>query len=86
MTRLTVIALLALGCCFAFPAVAQEELMARAKQQFQPIPTSPPELPGNPASTAEVELGKMLYFDPRLSASHVISCNVSQSWPRRGGR
>ena len=49
--------------------------MARAKQQFQPIPTSPPELPGNPASPAKVELGKMLYFDPRLSASHVISCN-----------
>ena len=49
--------------------------MSRAKQQFQPIPTSPPELPDNPTSPAKVELGKMLYFDPRLSASHVISCN-----------
>ena len=47
----------------------------RAKQQFQPIPITPPELPGNPASAAKVELGKMLYFDPRLSASHAISCN-----------
>src|SRR6185437_320822 len=44
--------------------------------QFQPIPLSPPELPGNPASPAKGELGKMLYFDPRLSASHVISCNT----------
>jgi len=50
--------------------------MSRAKQQFQPIPTSPPELPGNPTSPGKVELGKMLYFDPRLSASHVISCNT----------
>ena len=66
---------LAFGCCFTASAVAQEDLMARAKQQFQPIPTIPPELPGNPASPAKVELGKMLYFDPRLSASHVISCN-----------
>ena len=75
MTRSTVVTLLRFVCCLASPAVAQEDLMARAKQQFQPIPTSPPELPGNPASPAKVELGKMLYFDPRLSASHVISCN-----------
>jgi cytochrome c peroxidase len=70
-----IIAALAFGSCFAVSAVAQEDLMARAKQQFQPIPTAPPEIPGNPASPAKVELGKMLYFDPRLSASHVISCN-----------
>ena len=68
-------AVLAFGCCLTASAFAQENLMARAKQQFQPIPTTPPELPGNPASPAKVELGKMLYFDPRLSASHVISCN-----------
>jgi cytochrome c peroxidase len=54
-------------------------LKSRAKQQFQPIPTSPPELPGNPTSPAKVELSKMLYFDPRLSASHVISCNTCHS-------
>ncbi|HET8996511.1 MAG TPA: cytochrome-c peroxidase [Acetobacteraceae bacterium] len=49
--------------------------MSRAQQQFKPIPTTPPELPGNPASAAKIELGKMLYFEPRLSASHTISCN-----------
>ncbi|MDH5255859.1 MAG: cytochrome-c peroxidase, partial [Gammaproteobacteria bacterium] len=41
----------------------------------KPIPAQPPVLPGNPASPARVELGKMLFFDPRLSASHTISCN-----------
>lgn len=56
-------------------ALAQDDLLARAQQIFQPIPTTAPELPGIPASPAKVELGKMLYFDPRLSASHVISCN-----------
>jgi len=75
MTKSTVVTLLAFACCISSPGVAQEDLMSRAKQQFQPIPTSPPELPDNPTSPAKVELGKMLYFDPRLSASHVISCN-----------
>jgi cytochrome c peroxidase len=56
-------------------ALAQDDLMAKARQQFQPIPTTPPELPGNAATPAKVELGKMLYFDPRLSASHTISCS-----------
>ncbi|HWF76335.1 MAG TPA: cytochrome-c peroxidase [Caulobacteraceae bacterium] len=48
--------------------------MARARQVFKPIPASPPTLPGNEATAAKVELGEMLFFDPRLSASHVISC------------
>ncbi len=71
----TVVAFLCLACLFAFPAAAQNDLLTRALQQFQPIPSTPPELPGNAASLAKVELGKMLYFDPRLSASHAISCN-----------
>ena len=75
MFRKTTAIALALGCCLAAPAMAQDDLMARAKQQLQPIPLTPPVLPGNPASAAKVELGKMLYFDPRLSASHAISCN-----------
>ena len=75
MFRMTTAIALALGCCVAAPAMAQDDLMARAKQQFQPIPITPPDLPGNPASAAKVELGRMLYFDPLLSASHAISCN-----------
>jgi cytochrome c peroxidase len=67
--------LLAWLCALPGVTLAQDDLRAKARQQFQPIPTTPPELPGNPATPAKVELGKMLYFDPRLSASHVISCN-----------
>ena len=69
-----VVAGLSLASFLASPAFAQD-LMARARQQFQPIPSTPPELPGNPATPAKLQLGKMLYFDPRLSASHAISCS-----------
>ncbi len=71
----TAAALLCLGSLVASPALAQDSLMARAQQQFQPIPLTPPELPGNAATPAKVALGKMLFFDPRLSASHTISCS-----------
>ena len=46
-----------------------------------PIPTSSLELmklidnPKNPITDAKVELGKKLFFDPRLSKSQIISCN-----------
>ncbi|MEW8977926.1 MAG: cytochrome-c peroxidase [Symbiobacterium sp.] len=35
---------------------------------------APPEPEDNPTTPEKVELGKMLYFDPRLSSSGVISC------------
>jgi len=75
MVRNTTAALFSLACLIALPALAQDDLMARARQQFEPIPATPPELPGNPTTPAKVELGKMLFFEPRLSASHIISCN-----------
>jgi len=54
---------------------AQDSLMTAAQARFRVIPAAPPALSGNPATPAKVELGKMLYFDPRLSASHAISCS-----------
>jgi cytochrome c peroxidase len=54
---------------------AQDSLMTAAQARFKPIPGTAPALPGNPATPAKVELGTMLYFDPRLSASHAISCS-----------
>jgi cytochrome c peroxidase len=57
------------------PLWAADELMTAAQAQFKPLPATPPTLTGNAATLEKVELGKMLYFDPRLSASHAISCN-----------
>ena len=71
----TVAAILLAECLVASTTQAQDDLVAKARQQFEPIPTTSPELPGNPATPAKLELGKMLYFDPRLSASHAISCS-----------
>ena len=48
--------------------------MANALALFKPIPSTAPALPGNNASPAKLALGNMLFFDPRLSASHAISC------------
>ena len=64
-----------LGIAFTPAAVAQPSLVERARLQFEVIPAAPPSLPGNVSTPAKVELGKMLFFDPRLSASHNISCN-----------
>ena len=49
---------------------------------LKPIPASAKALekltsnPKNPTTAAKVELGKMLYFEPRLSKSGLISCNT----------
>jgi cytochrome c peroxidase len=48
------------------PVARVEPSLMRAQALFEPIPLMPPELPGNPSTTAKVALGKMLYFDPRL--------------------
>ncbi len=56
-------------------ATPAEPLMATARELFKVIPDAAPDLPGNAATPEKVALGKMLYFDPRLAASHAISCS-----------
>jgi cytochrome c peroxidase len=58
------------------PASAADELMQKAQGMFKPIPHEPPSAGGQAATPEQVELGKMLYFDPRLSASWLLSCNT----------
>lgn len=57
------------------PAAAQSVDLKQAQSLFKPIPHAAPALPDNPATPGKLILGRMLYFDPRLSASHAISCN-----------
>jgi cytochrome c peroxidase len=52
---------------------------------FEALPETPPELPGNPLTPEKVELGKMLFFDPRLSSSWLISCNTCHNLALGGG-
>jgi len=72
----------------ALTVVSASLLMASplAKQAkdagLKPIPNDKNELhklidnPKNPITSQKVELGKKLYFDPRLSKSNLISCNT----------
>ncbi len=75
MRPFNVATLLALCCLATGQTSAQSALMKQAQGLFKPIPTTGPALPGNPATPAKRDLGKMLYFDTRLSESHAISCN-----------
>lgn len=56
-------------------ANADDDLMNVARQLFKPIPSVVPAVKDNPITHEKIELGKMLFFDPRLSASEIISCN-----------
>ncbi len=58
------------------PAAADDALMKQAQEIFKPIPDQAPPMKDVASTPAMVELGKTLYFDPRLSKSHNISCNT----------
>ena len=45
-----------------------------ATSPWQPLPDTAPAPADNPTTPAKVELGKMLYFDPRLSSTGTVSC------------
>jgi cytochrome c peroxidase len=55
---------------------ADDPLLAKARSSFKQIPATAPPLKSNPSSPEKIELGKMLFFDPRLSSSWLISCNT----------
>ena len=55
-------------------AVATADEFANYRQFFQPIPALAPIPAGNTMTEAKIELGKMLFFEPRISGSGVISC------------
>ncbi len=74
-------------CAAASPAFAQDTaplddaaLRQMAQDNFAPIPAAPQPIgksdispEGHPITPDKVQLGKMLYFDPRLSSSQLIS-------------
>ncbi len=62
---------LAAGAALADDAALREE----AKSYFSPIPSTVPASPQNPVTPEKIALGKALFFDPRMSASGVFSCN-----------
>ena len=76
MIKRPLVKALALGLGMMAGSVMADDLMDRANSMFEPIPKYPPVIDGNELTQAKVELGKMLFFEPRLSSSHLISCNT----------
>ena len=61
---------------FSMNAEAADPVMQQAQALFKPIPKEPPTLDRNPVTPEKIALGKMLFFEPRLSRSGLISCNT----------
>lgn len=70
--RKTLFGLMALGSLSAFA-------------EFKALPDTPPIPADNPQTPAKIELGKMLFFDPRLSMDGTISCNSCHNVMFHGG-
>jgi cytochrome c peroxidase len=51
------------------------ELRRDAQELFKPLPSTVPAVKGNKITPEKIALGKALFFDPRMSASGVFSCN-----------
>ena len=70
------------GAC-ALPALV---ILSLAAEHAPPEPTGLPPVnwpEGNPYSAEKAELGRYLYFDPRLSADGTVSCETCHD-PRHG--
>jgi len=69
------LAILLVSVTYLLSAPGKVQVNADALQMFAPLPavmTSP----DNPVTDAKVALGRILYYDPRLSANQKISCNT----------
>ncbi len=66
----------------AAPVLATEvpaDLRDTASSLFRPIPDVQTLIAQKQLSPEQIELGRWLFFEPRLSRSHIISCNTCHS-------
>ena len=70
------IAIAGIALVTAGAAWGKDDLMQRARAAFKPVPATAPALKENKGNVDRLQLGKMLFFEPRLSASYLISCNT----------
>jgi cytochrome c peroxidase len=74
-SRVTLLAATVLATLPFGLAAQANDLRDEAIALFQPLPSTLPAVRDNPITPEKIELGKALFFDPRLSASGVFSCN-----------
>ncbi|WP_404377949.1 cytochrome-c peroxidase [Vreelandella aquamarina] len=85
--RIDVLSAIGVTLLFATSAAQASDGLEDYRQRFEPLPHLPP-LPADNSQTDEkVELGNMLFFEPRISSSGVISCatchNPALGWSDR---
>ncbi|EWH01497.1 hypothetical protein Q427_13820 [Halomonas sp. BC04] len=78
----------ALGGALAFGgSVLADDGLGDYRDRFEPLPYFPPIPAHNSLTPEKVELGNMLFFEPRISSSGVISCatchNPALGWSDR---
>jgi len=73
-TRIGAVVLVLVSTAIVARAEPREAVQRRAKALFGVLPAEAPNA-ANPITDAKVELGRLLYFDPRISKSQQISCN-----------
>lgn len=55
-------------------AADETEAGGNGHPKLVPLPETPPAPEGNPTTPAKADLGKLLFFDPRLSGDNTMSC------------
>ncbi|WP_457600368.1 cytochrome-c peroxidase [Hydrogenivirga sp.] len=77
MKRAVAVVAVAVGGILLMGAGKSEDarLLQEARKYFKPLPEVA-QSKANPVTKEKVELGKMLYYEPRLSKSGLISCNT----------
>jgi cytochrome c peroxidase len=65
--------------------VAATVLSFSARAEFKALPDKAPEPADNISTKPKIELGKMLFFDPRLSRDGTVSCNSCHNVMYHGG-
>ena len=60
---------------YLLSASGKVQVNTEALKMFAPLPAMMSS-PDNPVTDAKVTLGRILYYDPRLSANQKISCNT----------
>lgn len=77
MSKKSITIAVALGVATTFAVAGDDQLREKAKGAgLEVVPYGIQDVRDNALTREKIELGKMLFFDPRLSASGVISCNT----------
>lgn len=86
-TRANLLVTLATGSAFVTSLAIADDGLDNYRNRFEALPFLPPIPADNSLTTEKVELGNMLFFEPRISSSGVISCatchNPALGWADR---